>query len=167
MFESIYNSFWQHPVLLWLSAIMGFLPYLAKSKRPLLTFGLGLTFLSLLDAWLTTTVIPGIGEPGKGLGLFFGVSFVILGDMRYFLFRSAAGSDGELHWSKKKIFSAFSLSLLVPLLSQVAGLIFPTSNSRVTFAVYEAMFATLVIMQLMLQAGNLWVRRVQWCVLAY
>ena len=55
-----------------------------------------LATISLLDAWLTTNDVPGMGPPTGAAASLVPLAFVLIGDFRSFLFIESAKPDGTL-----------------------------------------------------------------------
>jgi hypothetical protein len=85
------------------------------------------------DAWLNGALTP--IPDGSGWATFFGVAFVILGDVRFFV---VCEWDG----SRLSLVRGFGLAWIVPLVSQLLRALVPTiaATPRVTFLVYEVLF---------------------------
>jgi hypothetical protein len=173
-YPELYDSFLQHPLLLWAAAILGL--WLALSRRDLSRsvrgFCIALTTISLADAWLTTTDVPGIG-PLEGIAAtLVPLGFVLLGDFRYFLFIEIARPDGTLVSSPAAVARACGWTLAVPLTSQLIVRALGSDDSRVLFLVYETLFVflSLGIARLYLPRRRdvvRWTRRVTAFVIAY
>lgn len=173
-YAEFYGSFMQHPVLLWASALAGLL--IALSRRGLSKsvrwFCIALTALSLLDAWLTTDHVPGIGQLTGAAASLVPLAFVLLGDFRYFLFIESARSDGTLAASTAGVVKAIGWTLVVPLGSQLVVTGIASADPRVLFLVYEALFAVLALciyaLYLPRQGPAVqWTRRVTMFVIGY
>lgn len=148
LFEAFYASPVQHPILLWLAALAAFAwcaarPALAPS---VLRYCAVLTALSLVDAWLTSSPIYGLGTlPAWAAGpvpLFF----VLAGDYRYLLLLEAGSASGSFAPDRRAFARAAALTLVVPLFSQALVWALPASlaGPRVLYLVYELSFLVLV-----------------------
>ena len=173
-FEAFYASPMQHPFLLWLAAALaiGFCarrPGLASSLR---RYCLGLGVLSLLDAWLSSSHIIGIGGLSGWLASVVPLFFVLAGDFRYLLLAVSASSEGTIQVSGAKVALALGLTAIVPISSQLILLLVPDSldETRVMFFIYEVEFVALTLCLLRFHE-NLrrvaWVRRVSRFVIVY
>lgn len=146
-YVGFYDSFMQHPLLLWGAALLGLGIALSRRElsRSVRLFCVALTILSLVDAWLTTTRIPGIGPLTGQAASLVPLAFVLLGDFRYFFFIEAARSDGALAATAKGMTRALAWTLAVPLTTQLAVSTLGSQDPRVLFLVYEALFVVLGI----------------------
>ncbi|MEZ4271088.1 MAG: hypothetical protein R3C68_06545 [Myxococcota bacterium] len=134
-------------------------------------FCIVLTAAAIIDAWLTTTDVFGIGRLPEPAASFIPLAFVLLGDLRYFFFLESARSDGTLaHWNS--IPKACAWTSVVPLLAQLAYAVSGSSNSRVLFLIYETLFVVLSlgVIAFYLPVDELrrqWTRRVTLLVIGY
>ncbi|MGB5366688.1 MAG: hypothetical protein WBM75_14110 [Polyangiales bacterium] len=173
-YAEFYDSIIQHPLLLWAAAIFGLLlvlsrPGLSATVRRYCTVLAG---IALLDAWLTTNDVPGIGPLTGTAASFVPLAFVLIGDFRFFLFIESAKPDGTLAASAGAWMRASAWTLVVPLGSQLVVLGLGSTEPRVLFFVYEILFVVLAIglsrMYLPRRSGALlWTRRVTRFVIAY
>jgi hypothetical protein len=139
-FEAFYASTWQQPISLWLAAGVG--AAIALTRRDLHAslrrYALALTALSLLDAWLTANHVVGLGAlPGRLAGI-APLFFVLAGDFRYWLVVTAGTDDGALVARPRAILEALGLTLVVPVLTQLARI-----DGRALFLLYEVAFLLL------------------------
>ena len=146
-YAEFYDSFIQHPLLLWGAALLGLLialsrPGLSRSTR---WFCVALTALALCDAWLTTTHVPGIGPLTGAAASLVPLTFVLLGDFRYFFFIESAQPDGALAPNLRGIAKACAWTLVVPLASQLVIAAGGSDDARVLFFVYETLFVFLLL----------------------
>jgi len=173
-FEAFYASFWQHPVLLW-GAALGAYAYvrsrsgLSSSLRRTLA---ALTALSLLDAWLTANHVVGIGALPAALAGVVPLTFVLLGDFRFFLLVMAGTPDGRVVLQPRAIAIAAALTVLVPLATQAAMALLPEDlrSPRTMFWIYETAFVVLTaagIRRLPRVRANPWLRSVSGFVIVY
>ncbi len=144
-YAEFYDSFIQHPLLLWAAAILGLLlalsgPALSVTVR---RYCVALAAISLLDAWLTTNDVPGIGPLTGAAASFVPLAFVLIGDFRFFLFIESAKPDGTLSPSAGAWMRASAWTLLVPLASQLGVLALGSNEPRILFFVYETLFVLL------------------------
>lgn len=131
-FESLSKSPWILPGLPWL--VLPIVLVLAAKRRGFFRmWGVAFALLIAADAGLNGALTP--VKEGTGWATFCGVTFVILGDMRFFL---AAEWDG----SALSVGRGFVLAWIVPLLSQLFRATVPwvTSSPRATFLTYELLF---------------------------
>ena len=173
-FEIFYAGFVQHPILLWLAALTA-AAYCGRLKavRPRMrAYCAALVVLSLLDAWLTSSEIPGIGRLPAALSSVVPLFFVLAGDFRYLLLVSAATPAGDLELTPARLLAALGLTAIVPLLSQFLLTVLPASlnTPRTLYLVYELMFVllTLSLLRFAKSLGETpWLRRVSRFVLFY
>jgi hypothetical protein len=141
-YAEFYDSFLQHPMLLWAAAIIGLLFALARPglSHTVRAFCVALAIVSLLDAWLTANQIPGIGPLSGAAASLVPLAFVLVGDFRYFLFIEIAQSDGTIRMSGGALARAIAWTLAVPFASQLVTRALGSDDSRVLFFVYETLF---------------------------
>ncbi len=173
-YAAFYDSFIQHPLLLWAAALLGLSIALSRRglSRSLRWFCVALTILSLFDAWLTTTQIPGIGPLSGAAASLVPLAFVLLGDFRYFVFIESARSDGTLAATFRGLLRACAWTLVVPLGSQLVVVALDSDEPRMLFLVYEVLFVVLsfaiTALYLPRHADALrWTRRVTRFVIGY
>lgn len=144
-YAAFYDSFIQHPLLLWAAALLGLAIALSRGglSRSVRWFCVALTILSLFDAWLTTTEVPGIGPLSGAAASLVPLAFVLLGDFRYFVFIESARSDGTVAATFRGLLRACAWTVLVPVGSQLLVLALDSDEPRVLFLVYEALFVVL------------------------
>lgn len=149
-FEAFYASELQHPWLLWAAALAALAfcltrPGLHPSVR---RYCVILTALSAVDAWLTSSRVYGLGVLSGEAARLVPLFFVIAGDYRFLLLFGAAEPGGRIAPAPRALATALGLSLVVPLLSQVALAALPdawSSSPRVLFLVYEVLFLGLTL----------------------
>jgi hypothetical protein len=173
-YAELYDSFIQHPLLLWVGAFLGVLialwrPGLSRSVR---WFCVAFAIVSVLDAWLTATHIPGIGRLSGPAASLVPLAFVLIGDFRYFFFIESARSDGTLVASSGAVARACTWTLVVPLGSQLVITALSSHDPRVLFLVYETLFVVLSVsiatLYLPRRSDALrWTRRVTGFVIGY
>lgn len=173
-FETFYASPVQHPWLLWLAGAAG---VAFASTRPGLAPELrryvgGLGVLTLLDAWLTSNDIPGIGALPVWARSAVPLFFVLAGDLRYLLVVQCGAPDGRLAFSWGGIARALGLMAVVPVASQILVPIIagPEASPRVLFLVYELAFFALAATLMAFHPGaarGRWPRSVSRFVLLY
>lgn len=149
MFRAFYESPWQHPGLLFASAALGLLVALRARAvvHPSVTRAAGALFaLQLVDAWLTTTEVPGLGRLTGAAATIVPVTFVILGDLRYLLAAEALRPGGRIVLDVGGVLRALGWSLLVPITSQlVVRALLPSDDPRVLYLTYELLFLALIV----------------------
>ena len=162
-FEQFYGSPAQQPVLLWCAAALGLAVVTLqrrtspKTRAFCVLFGL----VPLLDAWLTSDRVMGVGSLGPTAGTVVATIFVIVGDLRVFLFLTAATPGGDLEWSAGKIARAVGLSLVVPIVTAVFTRLWPQllRQAPATFLFYEVAF---LVLMLALRALGVGATRLPW-----
>lgn len=173
-FEAFYASIWQHPILLWVAALVAATWCARRSglHPSVRRYAFALTALSLTDAWLTTNVVWGIGALTGAAASLVPLFFVLAGDFRYLVLLGVARPGGELAWSGRAVAVALGLTLVVPVLSQGILALLPEewSGPRVLFFTYEILFVTLTILLLVFHPAHReapWLRTVSRFVLLY
>jgi len=173
-FQLFYDGHFQHPALLWLAASAALVYCLRrKGLRPRMRlYCVALGVLSLVDAWFTSTSIPGVGKLPTALAGVVPLFFVLAGDFRYLLLVSTATPGGDLDLSPRRIAAALGLTAIVPLLSQALMLLMPAAwnTPRTLYVVYEMLFIvlTLVLLQVAPRLReSAWLRRVSLFVILY
>lgn len=173
-FQTFYNGFIQHPLLLWLATGIGVGVALTRRgiDRRLVGYCIWLGALCLLDAWLTANYVVGVGGLPSWAASAVPLFFVLAGDFRFLLLAVAGTSLGGLEFDGRRLSQAAGLTLIVPVASQLILLWVPDSPdaSRLLFLVYEALFVALTL-ALMRFHGNLrsnpWLRSVARLVVLY
>jgi hypothetical protein len=160
MFKAIYDSPWHAPAFFWLAAVL-FLLVLARHLPWLSAFLVLFTFEIAADALASGGWSPLVLLKSEWMTA-VGITFVILGDSRFFLLveravRSVPERPGDtpregeaglqpplplVGWA-----IAIACSFIVPLSSTAARFAFPaiTVDSRRTFLTYELMFLALAL----------------------
>jgi hypothetical protein len=154
LFERIYASGWHNPGIIWVAGVL-FLVALSWRRSFLFGYLTIFTVAILADAAQSGAFAPAqIAQAGFGLPVV--ITFIILGDFRYFLLieRYATVREGEPRFSLvgpgswKAWAVAVPLAFIVPVGSTIihTGL-YPRyfEIPRRTFLLYEAMFLTLVL----------------------
>jgi hypothetical protein len=163
MFEAFYASPLQHPGLLWLAVAAGLAFSLTRRtlSPKVRAYCAALAGLSALDAWLTSTDIPGIGALSGAGATLVPLFFVLAGDFRFLLVVTSGRPGGRLEINAKALGVAAAITAIVPLSSQVVVPLLPAAlqGDRTLFLVYELLFASLT---LGLLARHRTVRRVRW-----
>ncbi len=137
-FEAFYQSPIQHPILLWVSNLLG--TALALSARPVREDHSGRTrrfiliwsAISALDAWATANFVYGIGVLSSPWSAVVPFLFVWLGDFRIFYAMEAFATP-----KRPGILRPLLACFLVPVL---AGALTRGQEARILFLVYEGMF---------------------------
>ena len=173
-YAEFYESFVQHPLLLWGAAFVGLVVALSRPglSGTVRAYCVALAAVSLFDAWLTSNQVVGIGTLSGAAASFVPLTFVLVGDFRYFLFVESARPNGALWTSAESFVRAFAWTLLVPVASQLMVLAMGSNEPRILFLVYESLFVLLSIgigrVYLPRRSGALqWTRRVTRFVIAY
>lgn len=173
-YAEFYDSIIQHPLLLWAAAIFGLLLALSRPglSATVRRYCMALAAIALLDAWLTTNDVPGIGPLTGAAASFVPLAFVLIGDFRFFLFIESAKPDGTIAVTADAWIRASAWTLVVPLASQLVVFGWGSNEPRVLFFVYEMLFIVLAIgmgrVYLPRRSGALlWTRRVTRFVIAY
>lgn len=173
-FEGFYASPFQHPLLLWLSALAGiaFVRCRADLSGDVRFYCYALGVLSLCDAWLTSNAIPGLGRLPEALSEGVPLFFVLAGDFRYLLLLGIARAGGGFSLGAARIAVALGLTLVVPIASQIVMTLVPEASrsSRLLFLVYESFFVLLTLGLMRLHPGvreHRWLRSVSRFVLVY
>jgi len=147
VFEAFYNGAVQHPILLWLAAALGLAACLSRPGLPasLRRYAVALAALAILDAWLTSRHIYGIGALPPALASLVPFAFVLAGDYRYLLLWDAAHADGSVSVRPRGLAITAGLALVVPLFAQLAIFAVPAVAAlpRALFLVYELAFFAL------------------------
>jgi hypothetical protein len=173
-FEAFYASPLQHPILLWLAALLAL--GIVMTRRGLHVslrgYCIGLVLLSLCDAWLTTSEVFGLGaltgQAASAVPLFF----VLAGDLRFLALVMLARPDGSIRFDARAFATALGLTAIVPISSQLLLSALPedVSSPRLLFLVYEVAFVLLTIALLQLRDDlreNAWMCRVSRFVIVY
>lgn len=171
VFEAFYGSFAQHPVLLWIAAIVATLfCFTLPLERSTRRYCAALCLVSLLDAWLTSTHVVGLGTLTAPYASVVPLTFVLIGDFRFLFLIFAATREGGIAPSARAFFSGAALCALVPLASQGVVSLVASSTPRLLFLIYETLFVTLVAALLRFHPrlrAIPWLRRVSFFVLTY
>lgn len=146
MFEELYASPWHHPGIAFLAAA-AFALWWARGQSFLGAWTTLFLFEIVADAMVTGGFTP--VPKGSALEQSLSITFVILGDLRYFVLvevfiRSRAAPHGlgsPLGWLTGTL-----LAFVVPVASVVPQKIWPSAfeEARMIFLVYELMMFTLV-----------------------
>lgn len=140
--KALYDSAQHHPgVAFVLTGTLVAWLWLRAPKGPLRWVLLALAAETLLDAFFTGKLSPLPADPALGQAV--GITFVILGDLRFFLllerFRSPTAT-----W-RSAFFRALAWSFVVPVLQALAVMALPQvfDAQRPIYLVYEALFCAL------------------------
>ncbi len=173
-FEAFYFSQTQHPVLLWLAAILALAFCLTRrGLDPSVRRYCGaLGVLSLIDAWLTSQPIYGIGTLAGPLANTIPLFFVLAGDFRFLLLAVTATPPGRVEFTRRRVLLAVGLTLVVPISTQVMLALLPSSydTPRIMFLIYEVSFVALTLCLLRFHRNVRdvpWVARVSRFVVVY
>lgn len=163
IFETFYASPMQHPFLLWLSAViaLGFCGARDGLDSSVRRYCMALGLLSLLDAWLSSREIIGIGALSGTLATVVPLFFVLAGDFRYLLLAVSATPGGRIELTRRRTALALGVTLIVPVSTQVVLGLLPDSldTPRVMFFIYEVAFVALTLCLLRFHEN---VRSVAW-----
>lgn len=143
MFEEAYHSVYHHPYSMWAvgAAVLALL--LARPKAGFLGVALVVFQLEImLDAWLTGGLKP--IDDGSVLATVAAVTFVIFGDLRYFILLERFGNPRAKLETSFWLFLPIAYALVVPIASNVARYAWP-GNFRALFLTYELMFACVAV----------------------
>lgn len=145
-FQELYSSPWILPALPCV-ALPIVLVLAARRRGFFRVWGLLFAVLIVVDAYVNGGLTP-VSSPG--LATFFGITFVIVGDLRYFL---AVERDGGRFF----VPAAFGLAFVVPVLSQLARALFPAvaASLRVTYLTYEVLFLAVLAAYYFVRVRNL------------
>jgi hypothetical protein len=147
VFEAFYASALQHPWLLWAAAATGVVLALARGglHSSLRRYVVALGALSVLDAWLTSSHVYGLGAKAPPFDSLLPLFFVLAGDFRYLLLAVAGTREGRLAASVREVLAALALTAIVPIGSQLVLWALPAElgSNRVLFLVYEVAFFAL------------------------
>jgi hypothetical protein len=149
VFEAFYAGPIQHPWLLWVAAgaALAFCATRASLSVSTRRYCSALGLLSMLDAWLTSNHVYGVGALPSWAASAVPLFFVLAGDFRYLLLLHSAREGGGLAPTPRGCLAAAGLTLFVPVFSQLVVSVLPESMSgaRTLFLVYELAFATLAL----------------------
>lgn len=173
-FEAFYASPAQHPFLLWVAVAAALAYCRSRGAIPssVRRYCVALGGLSLLDAWLTSAHIYGIGNLEGIAASAVPLFFVLAGDFRFLLLAVAGGTGGRLAIDPRGLLVAAALTALVPITTQVVLRLLPESlnEARVMFFIYEVLFVLLTLALLRFNEnvrGNAWVSRIARYVIVY
>lgn len=173
-FEAFYLSPLQHPFLLWLAAAiaMGLCTRRRGLDSSMRRYCMALGVLSLLDAWLSSRYIYGIGTLSGRFASGIPLFFVLAGDFRYLLFAVSATPRGRIELTGRRSALALGLTLIVPVSTQLVLSLLPDSldTPRVMFLIYEVSFVVLTLCLLRFHENVrsvAWVSRVSRFVILY
>ncbi|MFT5695486.1 MAG: hypothetical protein ACI9QQ_001464 [Myxococcota bacterium] len=162
-FEAFYASPVQHPWLLWAAAAAGIAFVLTRKQvdATVARYCGALAVLSILDAWLSSSAIYGLGSLSGLAASVVPLFFVLAGDYRYLLVAISGNTSGAIALTPKRWAIALGLTVIVPLTTQLILRLLPGNfdTPRVMFFIYEVLF---VILTISLLRGNANVREVPW-----
>lgn len=146
-FEVFYAGAIQHPWLLWIAALLALAFCLVRAGIAPGTrrYCAALVGLSMLDAWLSSNHIYGVGSLQGWAASAVPLFFVLAGDFRFLLLLDGAREDGSIAISARGASVAAGFTLIVPILAQLAVASLPESmsGSRTLFLIYELAFMAL------------------------
>ena len=171
-FERFYGSALHQPLLLWCAAAFGVaLVATDRGAHPSVRrFALAWSVVPFLGAWLTGDEVPGIGALPAGVGTAVATFFVIVGDLRVFLFLEGTTAEGMVTLGARAWGRAIGWSLAVPIASTLVRAALPDApwRGRAVFLVYEVLFTAVMLGWLAFgRARFAWGRRVIGVVIAY
>lgn len=174
IFEAFYLSPTQHPIMLWIAALTA-IAFVAKLQGvdPSVRRYCGvLALLSILDAWMSSAHIYGIGSLSGMAASLVPLFFVLAGDFRYLLLAASGTSDRKIEITGHTLAVALGLTLIVPIFTQIVLALLPDpyNSPRVMFLIYEVSFValTLALIRKMENVRNVgWVRGVSRYVIIY
>ncbi|MBX3252407.1 MAG: hypothetical protein KF901_34855 [Myxococcales bacterium] len=134
-FQSLSESPFVLPGLAWL-ALPIVLAFALRRRGFFRVWGLVFGALIALDAWLTGPLSP-VSDERSGWATFFGVAFVLVGDLRFFV-----AAEWDAGRARASLARAFGLAWIAPLASQLARALVPSiaATPRLTYLVYELIF---------------------------
>jgi hypothetical protein len=148
LFETFYNSPFQHPGLLWISNLVGtaWALWILRSRSDegasRLRKFIGIwALVSALDAWLSANRVYGIGtliSPWSSIVPFL---FVWAGDFRIFSAMELFSAGFPHPPAKIKWWRPVLACFIVPV---VAGVLTRGKEARILFLVYEALFLVMI-----------------------
>jgi hypothetical protein len=140
-FQSFAQGPWILPLLPWLAAPI-VLGYALRQRGFLRAWGVAFVLLIAGDAFANGALTP--VPPNTGWATFWGVTFVILGDFRYYLAIEAARRPSRRPLVVLVV--AVVLAFVVPLAAQFFRATTSISqNPRWTFLTYEALFLAFLL----------------------
>ena len=173
-FEAFYNSPLQHPFFLWGGALLaiGYCVSLRDIDSSMRRYCLGLGALSLLDAWLSSAHIYGIGSLSGWAASTVPLFFVLAGDFRFLLLAGAAADNGRISLTARNVGIAALITIIVPLSTQGLLMMLPEdlNSPRMMFLIYEVSFVLLTVCLLRFHENvksQAWVARVSRFVIVY
>jgi hypothetical protein len=151
MFQELYDSAWHHPGIAWIAGVPLLLFFVLRAlrapdphRRTLAIVFVVLELEILADALFTGGLSP--IDPKGTTSLVLAIAFVVLGDLRYFLFVERSGAEAPRPLPQA-LGRAFVLALIVPVAQRIAAAAVPLLGApiRHVFLSYELMFAALAI----------------------
>ncbi len=141
MWETLYASTWHHPGIAWVAGF-AFTLVLVRRLPFLAGFLVVFTLEIMADALCTSPLSP---VPAS-LGTAAGITFVILGDLRYFVLLEAC-SGPRIRLTLPGALTAVATAFVVPLSATAVRLSVPAveASNRNQFLVYESFFFALAL----------------------
>jgi len=138
-YQSIYNSVWHHPGLAWAGALLAAILF-ARKQRFLVGWFVLFLVATIADAFFTGPLST-VAAPHAWIA---GVVFVILGDLRFFVFteRFIRG-----RFDARAAVVSLGLAFIVPVTTEVLRRVIPQigATPRLTFLTYEVLFLVLAV----------------------
>ncbi len=149
MFQSFYDSFWQHPLLLWIAPIV-FLLLLPKGGSTFTKSLRVFTWLTIVDPLVTGPILSAV-DLGDQVESMLMIAFVIIGDFRWFFFFEFFDESGRGQVDRRGMLRVLGLSLIVPVVQGALLRLFPEQfvSPHQMYMVYELCFFLLVIVFLL------------------
>ena len=134
MFQALYDSPFHIPVAAWVGSVVAIGVAIARKK--LVGFTIFFAVICALDAFLTGPWTP--LAPDSAAMTAAGITFVIAGDLRYFVLLL----DATKSW--QRLVAAVALAFIVPIIVQIARAAGVTELRQV-FLIYELCFFALAL----------------------
>jgi mono/diheme cytochrome c family protein len=137
MLEQVYGSAWHLPAVTLLAVSILFV-FMARKVPFIVGYSTIFAWLIFLDAWINGALSP--IPPGSRT--VFEITFIVLGDWRFFLFfeRYSMGGLNAERW-----FRALLTACITPLLALGLLVATPELNMRVLFLFFECVMFTIVL----------------------
>lgn len=144
MFQAFYESFWQHPLLLWLFPVV-FLVVVRPGGSLLGRAAFWFSVLAIVDPLMTGPVTEWLELEGGASDTLM-IVFVLIGDFRFFFFVEHWRNEKEAGSSRASV-RALLFTLIVPILQAALIGTFEEAfhNPRYTFLAYELLFLVLAV----------------------
>lgn len=142
MFSRFYESFWQHPLLLWVFPVL-FVFVLPRRWGPFYGYLWFFTVETMVDP-LCTGPLAEWTHMSDGVATATMILFVLLGDFRYFWLLERFDAQGT---HRRALSRATGWTFVVPLFTALLIGLFPVpfENPRHTFLAYEVAFFCLAL----------------------